>query len=247
MTDLGEYLRKERERKNLSIKDVTKATHINPKLLQAMEKGDFSDIPGVFYAKNFLKTFLDAVGADKTEFFKTYQAEIDRILEEKRDDPARYYSKLRYSSFKRRNLYLTASLILLLFVSAFCFFYQSNNNLFHVVKLNNAQPTYLDVNLLAAATADNKSPDYSPVNVKIEFQEKCWIQVLRGGEKVVSSVFEPGDIQEFHGYNLDLTLGNPSGLRLFVNGSELTRFSALNRSIRIQLNLLKLEKLIKNE
>jgi cytoskeletal protein RodZ len=252
MTGLGEYLRKERERKSLSIEDVAEITNINPKLLQAMEKGDFRDIPGVFYAKNFLKTYLQAVEADQEEFFKTFQPEIDRILDEKRDDPAQYYSKLRYSSFKKRNLYLISALILLLIVSVFCFFYQSKDNLFQVIDFNSPQPdksprTYLDRNFLDKVIVNDWSFDYSPINVKLVFNEKSWIQVLRGGRKVVSSVFQPGDIREFHGYRLNITLGNPSGLRLYLNETEVTRFQNQKRSVRIQLDLAKLEELVAND
>ena len=252
MTGLGEYLKKEREQKHLTIEDVAGITNINPKLLMAMEKGDFRDIPGVFYAKNFLKTYLQAVEADQEEFFKTFQTEIDRILDDKRDDPVQYYSKLRYSSFKKRNLYLIAAFTLLLIVSVFCFFYQSKDNLFQVIDVNAPQPdtsprTYLDKNFLNQVLVNDWSYDNSPVNVKLEFNERSWIQVLRGGKRVVSSVFQPGDIQEFHGYRLNITLGNPSGLRLYLNEKEVTRFQNQKRSVRIQLDPAKLEELVTND
>lgn len=252
MTDLGEFLKKERERKNFSIEDIADVTHINPRTLRAMEKNDFKEIPGVFYTKNFLKTYLDAVGADQEEFFKKFQADINRVLDEKRDDPVQYYSKLRYSSFKRRNLYITASIILILIVSAFCYFYKSKDNLFQVIDFSEKQPdqiyrSYLDASFLKRAIVADRSIDYWPVNARIEFEEACWIQVFRGGRVVASGVFQPGDIQKFHGYNLDLTLGNPSGLRLFVNEQEVTRFKNMSRSVKIQLNLETLEGLIDNE
>ena len=252
MTDLGEFLKKERERKNFSIEDIADVTHINPRTLRAMEKGDFKEIPGVFYTKNFLKTYLDAVGADQEEFFTKFQTDIDRVLDEKRDDPVQYYSKLRYSSFKRRNLYITASIILILIVSAFCFFYKSRDDLFQVIdfsekKTEQTPRSYMDASFLKKTIISDRSPDYWPLNARIEFKEACWIQVLRGGRVVASGVFQPGDIQTFHGYNLNLTLGNPSGLRLFVNEKEITRFKNMNRSVKIQLNLTTLEGLIDNE
>ncbi len=257
MTGLGEQLKKERELKNVSIEEIAKITHLNPRLLEAMERNDFSQIPGVFYAKNFLKTYLKAVGANQEVFFKEHRREIQDILEGKKNDPVQYYSKLRYSSFKKRNLFLTASVLLILIVSIFCFFYRSKANLFQVVdfskqgaeaqEVTGGKTPFLNANLLAGIDARDFSYDRSPIDVRIEFLDKCWIQVVRGGKAVTSSVFEQGTVQIFKGYDLILTLGNPAGLRLFVNGAEITRFKNSNRSLRVQLNPAKLENFLKNE
>jgi len=257
MTGLGEYLKKERERKKISIEEIAKATHINPKLLEAMERNDFSGIPGIFYARNFLKTYLDAIGADQNVFFQEHGNEIDRLMDEKKNIPEMYYSKLRYSSFKKRNLFLIVAMAVLLIIAIFCFFYRSKTNLFHVVNISqwgaesraeaSSMPDFGNADLLVGLATNNSSPDYSPVNVRIAFQEKCWIQVARGGVIALSSVFEPGTVKEISGYDIALTLGNPSGLRLFVNDTEITRFRNLNHSVRLQLNPTRLEDYLKNE
>lgn len=257
MTGLGEQLKKEREMKNVSIDEITKTTHLNPRLIEAMERNDFSQIPGMFYAKNFLKTYLTAIGVDQEAFFRAHGREIEHIMEGKKNDPVQYYSKLRYSSFKKRNLFLFASLLLILIVTIFCFFYRSKANLFQVVDFSKwgaevqevtvGKALFLNTNLLDSIESRDFSYDKSPINVRIEFLDKCWIQVVRGGKTYTSSVFVRGTVQVFKGYDLILTLGNPAGLRLYVNGAEITRFKNSNRSLKIQLNPSRLEDFFKYE
>lgn len=56
---LGEKLRLKREEKNISIKEVSDELKIPTEYLSAIEKEDWSKIPGEIYIKNFLKTYCD--------------------------------------------------------------------------------------------------------------------------------------------------------------------------------------------
>lgn len=56
---LGEKLRQKREEKNISIKEASDELKIPIEYLSAIEKEDWSKIPGEIYIKNFLKTYCD--------------------------------------------------------------------------------------------------------------------------------------------------------------------------------------------
>ena len=51
MAELGEELRRERVRRNLTFKDVEQVLHIKTTYLEAIEDGKYDIIPGQVYVK----------------------------------------------------------------------------------------------------------------------------------------------------------------------------------------------------
>lgn len=76
MSELGETLKHTREEKNLSLEELQGTTKIQKRYLQAIEKGDFDQLPGQFYARAFIKNYAEALGLDPDRLFEEYSEEI---------------------------------------------------------------------------------------------------------------------------------------------------------------------------
>ena len=63
-SELGSYLKKLREEKNDSLEAAAHSTGISLKYLKALEAEEFEKLPGLIYAKNFLKNYLIFLGGD---------------------------------------------------------------------------------------------------------------------------------------------------------------------------------------
>lgn len=75
---LGEYLKKLREQKNISLEEVQKNTNIQIRYLAALESGNFSAIPGgQVYIKGFLKNYARSIGIDDKEILEIYKSIIE--------------------------------------------------------------------------------------------------------------------------------------------------------------------------
>ena len=61
---IGERLRSERIRRKRSIGEISRETRIAPRMLEAIEKEDFSSLPGLLFARNFVKQYALALGLD---------------------------------------------------------------------------------------------------------------------------------------------------------------------------------------
>lgn len=61
---IGERLRSERVRRKRSINDISRETRIAPRMLEAIEKEDFNSLPGLLFARNFVKQYALALGLD---------------------------------------------------------------------------------------------------------------------------------------------------------------------------------------
>jgi cytoskeleton protein RodZ len=61
---IGERLRSERIRRKRSIDEISRETRIAPRMLEAIEKEDFNSLPGLLFARNFVKQYALALGLD---------------------------------------------------------------------------------------------------------------------------------------------------------------------------------------
>lgn len=61
---VGAKLRKERIGQGLTIDDIAHATRVAPRFLQAIEKDDFAPLPGLVFARNFVRQYALALKLD---------------------------------------------------------------------------------------------------------------------------------------------------------------------------------------
>lgn len=77
-------LRALRQEKKVSLEEMEKRTHISKKYLQAMEECRFRDVPfACVYQRNFVKSYVEALGVDPEPFLKQYIIE-ETLKEDKK-------------------------------------------------------------------------------------------------------------------------------------------------------------------
>lgn len=79
MSELGHYLKEKRKEKGMSLEEIQEITKIRKRYLEAIEKGEYNVLPGVFYARAFIKSYAEAVGLDPDEVLKTYDHELPQL------------------------------------------------------------------------------------------------------------------------------------------------------------------------
>lgn len=82
MGEFGDKFRKAREKKELSLDDVSNVTKISARMLRAIEEEHFDDLPGGVFNKGFIRAYAKHLGLDAEEAVTDYldslrQAQID--------------------------------------------------------------------------------------------------------------------------------------------------------------------------
>lgn len=72
MFEIGNSLRRARERLGLELSQVEEETHIRSKYLKALEEEHFGVLPGAAYAKGFLRTYADFLGLEGERFLDEF-------------------------------------------------------------------------------------------------------------------------------------------------------------------------------
>ena len=72
---LGEILRTQREKKNITLEQAAADTRIREKFLKALEDGDYQSLPGAVYTKGFLRNYAEYLDLETDELIPLYQHE----------------------------------------------------------------------------------------------------------------------------------------------------------------------------
>lgn len=82
MATLGEELRKQRELRQISLREISDATKINIRFLEALERDDYTHLPGGQFNKGFIRAYSRHIGIDPEKLVDAYMEELQR-----RDEP----------------------------------------------------------------------------------------------------------------------------------------------------------------
>jgi cytoskeleton protein RodZ len=82
--NFGAELRREREMRNISVREISDTTKISTRFLKAIESGDYAALPAPVFTRGFIREYAGYLGLDGEEMVDRYMAIIDR--EEQRQE-----------------------------------------------------------------------------------------------------------------------------------------------------------------
>jgi cytoskeleton protein RodZ len=77
-SSFGETLKRERELRQISLREIAEATKINLRYLDALEKNEFRHLPGGVFNKGFIRAFSQYIGIDAEGMVESYLEELRR-------------------------------------------------------------------------------------------------------------------------------------------------------------------------
>ncbi|HUP64353.1 MAG TPA: helix-turn-helix domain-containing protein [Thermoanaerobaculia bacterium] len=78
----GEDLRRQREIRGISLREIAEATKVSQRLLEALEKDDYRHLPAPVFARGFVREYARYLGLDADEMVSRYVHHMSSI-----DDP----------------------------------------------------------------------------------------------------------------------------------------------------------------
>jgi cytoskeletal protein RodZ len=74
MEPVGQYLRRHREEKQMSVEEVSRSTRVPMDSVTRIEDDRFDELPGEVFVRGFLKSYARAVGLSADEVLARYSA-----------------------------------------------------------------------------------------------------------------------------------------------------------------------------
>jgi cytoskeletal protein RodZ len=107
MSDLGARLKQARITSGVSLRDIATATKISVVALEALERSDYSRLPGGIFSRAFVRAYAQAVGLDPEQAvaeFNTAFAQYEKDAERTKKKPEVTADDLQFVERQRRAL-----------------------------------------------------------------------------------------------------------------------------------------------
>ncbi len=88
METVGKYLKRERELRNISLKEISTATKIREHLLKAIEEDRHDLLPTPVFVKGFLIAYVKHVGLDPSDVVLRYESDLKELRGYEEKGPA---------------------------------------------------------------------------------------------------------------------------------------------------------------
>jgi transcriptional regulator with XRE-family HTH domain len=82
MPSLGEDLKRERELRDISLREISEATKISMRILEAIEGNNYKILPGGIFNRNFIRAYAEFIGVDPEGAVNKYCQQATTVAEE---------------------------------------------------------------------------------------------------------------------------------------------------------------------
>jgi hypothetical protein len=212
MSSLGKELREERERRAVSLKDISAQTKIGLWMLEALENDRLDLLPGPFFIKGVIRAYARTIGADEKRFLGLYQS----AAEPRPAAPSAPVPAPPAPVRRRGRPWLWAALPLLLAAAVFAIVStrsaRSRTERPAVDTLAQPIPASL------TATPPPFTPPKAPLRLEMSFTEDTWLQVVADGIMVLDGLKTAGQTARFTARDKILIhTGNAGGFTFRLN------------------------------
>jgi len=80
MESPGKFLKKEREIRNISLREISRFTKVNEYYLKAIEDDRYDTLPGVFYVKAYLNIYARYLALNPKDIVLQYENYLKRLI-----------------------------------------------------------------------------------------------------------------------------------------------------------------------
>lgn len=228
---LGEQLRRARDERGVSLREISEHTRITMRHLEAIEADDFKNLPGGIFNKSFIKAYARYIKFDETRALDLY-ARTAREHGESVDEVATSPQRSRiYTNDPARSPLVTLGLsavivgILILIVYAGLHYYRRTES-----PTANAAPTPTPAVTTAGAQASAPTPTPAPtdkLSVTVKVNGEVWMRALVDDETAKDKpgrTWKAGESQTFapqERLTLNYARSLARSLEVTANGSAL--------------------------
>lgn len=227
----GDWLRRQREMREISLRDIADRTKISLRYLQAMEDDRFDLLPAPIFAKGFLREYARYVGLSPDEVVNHYLS-VQQQGASQEDGTKEGIKKDSTLSGQRPNrpkpvrnwtygLFLALAVLLLIGLVAGLAWYaekRRDDPAADVTPPPIAAPPAPEAVSAPAPVMTPERPK-APLEVNIDFTSACWVEVAADGKRVLAQEMAQGESLPVEAQqSVQITLGDTSAADIQVNG-----------------------------
>lgn len=179
LKEISKYLLQVRQEKSIRIEEIAAKTHIRLAFLQALDAGQFEDLPEPVYIQGFIRRYGEALGLDGATLANSFTANTEPTNFNNHSHKLNKKPEIRIPLFIPYVLLLVVASIGLIYIlnpKLVAQFISKRQNPV-VTKTQKIAPT-----VVSLPTTSPESVASSTVTVTLELQDKSWLQVTVDGK-----------------------------------------------------------------
>ena len=225
----GEYLRRERELREISLEEVSARTKIKKSFLTALENDRLEQLPGEAFIRGFIRAYAQEIGLDPNQTLLRFEEFLKSRNELETEAPQNF-------SFPKWLLGVAGMIIFLALALAFFPRPERMSDFQESKAINSTQK--IETNSLQANLLPDKSPETSPFRspykITIQANELCWLLATIDESKSREATLYPGESLELEAdEKISLLIGNAGGAEIYVNGKKLKPIGEHWQAVRL--------------
>ena len=237
----GGWLRRQRELRQVSLREIADVTKISIRYLEALEDDRFDVLPAPVFAKGFLREYARYVGLDPDEVVNTYLTAQSEARPEESTESRPPRSKRSSREWTSGLLLALAVVVVLALVALVAFYAERSREAPPPVPPAIATPP--PAALPEPVVEAEATVAQAPLVVTMDFAEDCWVEATVDGQRRLSELHVQGESLMLEADELVvLTLGNARAVRIEVNGRQYQMevgAGRIARDVRIDLETVR--------
>ena len=272
LASFGEELRREREIRGISLKEIADATKISKRFLEAIERNDHRTLPAPVFTRGFVREYARYLGLNSEEIVNRYNfaaAGDDRIEQTPHlerlthpivpDLPKELPKKKGIPpAFARIDRSVFVLLIIVGALAAVSWWAIKNRRNLAEARTDTIPPPIVTAPSTrlttaappATATATETIADDGTLRMRVEATDDSWITLEADGETVLNTELLQGERREFQAKDRFRfrTIGNAAGVIITLNSLQVPPLGADGEVVRNRVfNRESLERLRREE
>ena len=222
MPSLGEELRKAREERGITLRNIADVTHIGMRFLQAIESDSYNQLPGGIFNRSFVRLFARQVGLDEEQAVARYNQQAAEKVAEPQKASASYLEDFDERSSSGR-LWLPVLIFMILCAGAYAAYQYSSTSNSEDSPLATQTVTPTPVSTATPEATPSPTPEAPAVaELRLHIVAKsgnCWTRVTVDDGTPQERTLRSGESADFVASGkLTLSVGNLTALRIELNG-----------------------------
>ncbi|XJS11558.1 helix-turn-helix domain-containing protein [Aerococcaceae bacterium WGS1372] len=204
MSELGTKLRDARVEKGYTLNTLQQMTKIQKKYLQAIELGNYDEMPGSFYVRAFVKQYADTVGLDGDKLLEEYENELslnkneeETLVAEKEELPSRAqrYEEKEKNGIEALLSYLPLVLLVTIVVAIMIFLVIAINNINNEQKSEEMASNDSSTSIVSVVEPESSASSEVSESAEEESVEEVELSEndIRVGDQVLTLTSEVGE------------------------------------------------------
>lgn len=244
--DVGMELRRARERRGISLQQLSQTSKISLRALNAIEADDIAALPAPVYTKAFVKVYAKEAGLDADEVACRYMAQFEPKAPEpgeialdaappdrQRDLQAYVHAILQQGRGTTAVVLGMVALVVLITART-------------ARESSSAAETHARTPASTAGLAPAAAPQPLPVatsgttpprvlHIEIAPTGPCWVEAVVNGERRFAAILNPGDRRTLDATEVSLRVGDPSAFALTIDGKRARVDGAPGHAVSVRI------------